>query len=589
MSQFINPYSFVPVTSEARPNDLPLRAFDTGTLGHLSHDRYHSTTVDGTRVHSGRLICALTAETAMVIGGAHENSPNASTPNRIHAFRRSGKTAIPGSALRGLISSIAEAASNSALRVLENDTYSRRADIANPKDRLDAIGMIGRKNNERVLVPLALPPLEWRDSRARIPDEYKDLFSQSVIPLRVYLDGYSGSTFRRIGFLRQNPDSYGPDVDPAKRFWYLKLPQSISIQERDNGFFLSVAQGFAPAALLKLIPAGNQQFVLGQRSSGDPISETDFLKLSQPEQASYTRGVLRVLGVDGREANLPKRRVHEVFLPFPPVSDMVAISAVEPIIKNFETLAKLRMDEEVDTPSAALPYTVKGSRRDPASPLTLRERDIVCFRMKPAQSADAPFDVHAIAISAIWRWPVVSTFDHFKTISSDALPMRDDEGSPRSVITAAEQIFGFVADSRATATQRRDRPPARAYASRVQVSDGVRLPDFPATPELLEEVILKVLASPKPPSPAMYFEPNGLTATAKRDLDVPRTPRGRKFYVHDPAATTGSPWRSLEPGTRTHLKASVRPLPPGSRFIFHIEFQNPVSYTHLTLPTNREV
>jgi hypothetical protein len=78
------------------------------------HDHYHPKT------YSGRIVCYLTTESPIVIGGQQvktdENQPATVKPVELTP----GQPAIPASSLRGLLSSIAEAASNSALRVLDD-------------------------------------------------------------------------------------------------------------------------------------------------------------------------------------------------------------------------------------------------------------------------------------------------------------------------------------------------------------------------------------------------------------------------------------------------------------------------------------
>jgi len=137
MSSFHYPYHFVPVsTTDKTPSLQPgvdcgnvkgRIKFNSENLGTASHDRYHQDTLSGT------IICTLTTKGPVVCGGCQEKQENG--PTIIHPFEINGNPAIPASTLRGCISSIAEAASNSALRVLDNRYYSRRqtADEASGK------------------------------------------------------------------------------------------------------------------------------------------------------------------------------------------------------------------------------------------------------------------------------------------------------------------------------------------------------------------------------------------------------------------------------------------------------------------------
>lgn len=126
---FHNPYHFVPANKGGRIDDLCKTAFENRQLGHVTHDRYIENT------HSGRVICRLTTETSFFVGDETPESEKATQerPGKPNPFEIDNKPAIPASSLRGLISNIAEAASNSALRVLENRYYSFR------------VGMRGRR------------------------------------------------------------------------------------------------------------------------------------------------------------------------------------------------------------------------------------------------------------------------------------------------------------------------------------------------------------------------------------------------------------------------------------------------------------
>ncbi|MHB9000152.1 MAG: RAMP superfamily CRISPR-associated protein, partial [Thermoanaerobaculia bacterium] len=110
-NEFHNPYAFVPVASD-RSSRKPL-------LKQLEEDSAHAAYLPD-RI-SGRIYCSLECEAPLVIGGSQ--SKEESGLAIVAPFMVDGKPAIPASTIRGLISSIAEAASNSALRVLTDTTY----------------------------------------------------------------------------------------------------------------------------------------------------------------------------------------------------------------------------------------------------------------------------------------------------------------------------------------------------------------------------------------------------------------------------------------------------------------------------------
>ena len=125
---FHNPYHFVPVKEQGSSEDLRVTAFKAGEGGHVTHDRFVTyPSQDARPVYSGRLICRLTTEDPIVIG--HIREKLADDSHRVAPFELplEGRPAIPASTLRGLISSIAETASNSALRVLEDRSLPYRA------------------------------------------------------------------------------------------------------------------------------------------------------------------------------------------------------------------------------------------------------------------------------------------------------------------------------------------------------------------------------------------------------------------------------------------------------------------------------
>jgi len=157
---FRNPYHFVPVSQDI-PHTIESPAgqkLSRDILGHRTFDRYHEETL------SGRLICMLETKGPVVIGARQQGNADGDGYIRVHPFERKNEPAVPGSSLRGCVSAIAEAASNSALRVLDNMPYSRRTlmkeDVSRSIEDYSAIGMIVEENGELRLRPLAMPTLK---------------------------------------------------------------------------------------------------------------------------------------------------------------------------------------------------------------------------------------------------------------------------------------------------------------------------------------------------------------------------------------------------------------------------------------------
>ena len=120
---FYNPYHFVPLPDQPSGNDGDCVDWRAGRgLHEVTHDHF----VPGT--NSGRIICRLTTETPTFVGAAREEQ-NKGLATRVSHFELPGTPgvpAIPGSSLRGLLSSVAEAASGSAMRILDDTPYTRR-------------------------------------------------------------------------------------------------------------------------------------------------------------------------------------------------------------------------------------------------------------------------------------------------------------------------------------------------------------------------------------------------------------------------------------------------------------------------------
>ncbi len=123
-TEFLNPYHFIPAKgTNGRHGDVDAAQFGNGirpSIGHVTHDRYVAST------HSGRVLCALTTLGPIVVGASQTGDDG--TAKHVQPFEIEGQPAIPASTLKGLVASLAEAASNSALRVLKNTRLSLSID-----------------------------------------------------------------------------------------------------------------------------------------------------------------------------------------------------------------------------------------------------------------------------------------------------------------------------------------------------------------------------------------------------------------------------------------------------------------------------
>ncbi len=118
MTKFHHPYNFIPVTGKIGKTSSAKTKFNDVKDGKTQarHDLWMINT------KSGRIVCRLRLDTPTVVG-AEQIKEDRFGSKRVKPYQRNGKAAIPANSLRGLIGSIAETLSQSALRVLENEKY----------------------------------------------------------------------------------------------------------------------------------------------------------------------------------------------------------------------------------------------------------------------------------------------------------------------------------------------------------------------------------------------------------------------------------------------------------------------------------
>lgn len=172
---FLNPYHFVPILKNNGPGSLPLQVGRDGSRrpepwpAHLGHDQYvPQTERDSARpCYSGRLVCKLSVVEVLAIGngqsgGLKGDKATDGQARVLELFQLGNEWALPGSSLRGMLSAILEAATNSAMRVMENRALSlsagagkNRKDLGNVFDYVEAISP-------------ELAPLTWGDRRSQL-------------------------------------------------------------------------------------------------------------------------------------------------------------------------------------------------------------------------------------------------------------------------------------------------------------------------------------------------------------------------------------------------------------------------------------
>jgi CRISPR/Cas system CSM-associated protein Csm3 (group 7 of RAMP superfamily) len=562
---FHNPYHFVPLgPAMADPEKISTQEFAAGRLGVLAHDRFHT----GENFFSGRLLFRVTTESPTVVGGERVKA-HGSEPALVKPFELGNEPALPGASLRGLLSSLAEAATGSALRVLDDRSLSYRAQM---RDSLPALGrLVLDAHGELQLEPMALPPLPCNAARSVFPRavaSWKQFFPQPM--LRVYVNGYWG---RKNEGVSLQPGSFLERVAPRSassdnpnEIWYYPIG-ALPAWTRDGKISMPnphVKKTGRPGKETYQVVAQDRDPVLplppGRRA--EPISQLEFDALDQRFRSQYVPGVLRILDIAGHEKEIPDQRIHEIFLPLPDKSLKWPRLDSTDALKVFHRLAAERTQVE-----AHLPFGLKGKEREPENEkirlLRLKAGDIVFFQVDP----DDPGRVAEIALSSIWRRGAGTLFRY---IDQELLPFHPG----RKQLSPAERLFGFVEQD---LKGKGKKEPALAIASRIRFAFG-RLEPGTQEPWYLQQepMALAILGSPKPPAPALYFrdQEGSDVFIPKSGLDPDRhTVQGRKVYLHHPPGENGWLYRG-EPDDRPHLRSKVKPLRPKLGFLAHLDFDN---------------
>ncbi len=595
---FHNPYTFLPVEPPANADEW---AEWTGIAdSHHSHARY-STHHGDLPVFHGRIVCRLEAKTPIFVGAARDDN---TAPVRCDNFRlfdkinKITKIALPATSLRGALSSLGAALSQSGLRVLENRALSSRV---RPKQALSAIAVVRERMGivagdvDYFLEPIGVPTLTRADTKFRSSPGFGPVFAKALDGLRSFVD--------ILPAYHNAKDLYYLPVRRLRH--HLTICASAICANADNR--LDHAYRF---------PSDNvhKNYLIGRCTvyGAAPITQEQFDELASPtEKAQHERGFVRTLSDPGRD--LPNQVKHHLFIPYPVWRDSAndtdkgLIPLSPAIVDLFHELADERTGASPRlTGLARLPYEpINADRHSPVIPadrtdkkgqllrnaLRLKDGDIVYF------DVDETGQPTQISFSAIWRIAVLdqrkrySTRDFWAAIDDRLPPL--DRDSERTIMSPAEMMFGFVQDGKAE-----DDPTAKAFKSKVRFGYGLLKSNAPADDPLGADVTLKILSSPKPPSPAMYFSLRGSSESYVSKAQLATTPakyrpKGRKVYLHAPRDnnndvrklnTNGTfstknealfPWESNpENDNNSDQKAVIRPIRQGTVFYFETDFLN---------------
>ncbi len=514
MPEFLNPYQFIPTTGKINNKNTPTIAYKELASTHIRHDYWDKDSF------SGRVVCEIHLLSPTVVG--NNQTPGTEQQAGTVTSYQDGQ-AIPANSLRGMVSSVAEALSQSALRVLEQSAYSVRKEVGTGLSAIGQLKKVKHANGQvgYMLRPLCLPTIDLRRSR-HIPEQWQRLLGadNNIFNwLSAYIDGYKNDEKRVFKKIYSFLDVQKPNCYHAKRheFFYAKLPQ----QEQ------SLAEAITEIPQLNI---KNGKFLLGQKLIfNEPaaiISQQHYDHLTEPERAQYTRGIIHVLGIEGREEEIPHTKKHEKFIPIPPANSYgdKELPIPQKVIDDFSAIAK-QCAEDSKNAKSQKPFLPQGYRinKNGDDYWQPAHGELVYFDI------DSTGQVTEISYSAIWRNKIHGdSYNAFGKISPNLLPWGNEFRKPEQTgvgLTPAEALFDVVAEAKTDTLLN-----SYNLAARVRFSDAISLSKI----DLMPEQTLKILASPKPPAPCMYFKnPNGGGYIAKKDLDLCRhQPNGRKVYLH---------------------------------------------------------
>lgn len=539
--RFYNPYQFIPVTTPKA--DTPYshindsegenkNSLAAAANKFVRHDYWHPEGL------SGRIICSLETLSPLIVGANQQKGDQDNkTPGTVTLyFDKEGQPAIPGNSLRGMISHIAEMLSQSALRVLNSANQGEFSVRKQAK---------GGKGAPEAEAPFKNIGIMMRDGEGE-PYIYS-----------LYEEDRHGKSYSKGNY--SIPDYRNPrDEDQlrAKVKWQLsKKGQNLNTQEIDDE-------------------------IARRRSENKKLGELSCFQLANANHMQAEGGAYFIRG----QSPKTKAKIRETFIPLTATEQRLAdqtrhIPLGTNTLSDFETILRTQYALQVRTgeeeknhrflpegykEQAGRHWKIDESLPADGQPLVLHG-DLVYYRKERGEVVE-------LSYSSIWRKAVKGDLhSSFKrSAGKDILPWNPE----REALTAAEALFGVVENE----PDEDQRGGARNLASRIRFSDANT--DQPI--ELIPAQTLKILNSPKPPSPAMYFSHQG-QFIAKSQLDLNKqTPNGRKHYLPHKLSikTTTRPlvnhWETSrkngEDGVNMQLRSEL--IPSEKSFTFNISFEN---------------
>lgn len=316
----------------------------------------------------------------------------------------------------------------------------------------------------------------------------------------------------------------------------------------------------------------------GKASSRDWRKENNIIKdhscfqyEDNPVFDTY-RGKQGIYYIRGRFPQMPNKQ-HELFISWDGNINQTCLSVDADVVNTFNTILHTLAEAAKGDESTIRSLLPKGyateerlkafatkSKTEP-KPSIVKSGDVVYFRQERGEVVE-------ISYSSIWRRAIEGDLHHSfeKHVEENSIPWH----AGRTHLTPAEALFGVVEDQPNK---------ARNLASRVRFSDATS--EHPI--KLEPAITLKILNSPKPPSPAMYFSANH-GYLSKSDLDLTKhKPNGRKQYISHRKVVLDKEhhWKTNNE-ENNHMKVSCNPIPSGKTFSFDVFFEN-LSQAELSL------
>ncbi|WP_027150709.1 TIGR03986 family CRISPR-associated RAMP protein [Methylobacter tundripaludum] len=523
-SGFHNPYQFIPSKDPDTGHWLPVLGLNADS--HHSHAFYRDQTDNGEKLYHGRLICCLNTETPIFIGADKKKDTE---PAEINNYRLNGELAIPATSLRGMISSLAEAASNSAMRVLDNGllSYRKTAD-----DALRKVGMVIYVDNKSFIIKLN-DAIKLKQTYT--PGNMKDFIEKS--------------------------NSWSPEHNTVYYLDNNQIPQE------------SYMNGMKPGILRILGKEGREQELenkLHELFIPVPLEYVD-TENNKFDYQAYKKAFLY------RAIEIPE----PVLKRYSELADQRTMSQ--------KSNKELKKDDTCQS-VGWLPFHLKGTKRQlddkhKVGKLQIDEYDLIYYEASGKE-------VTEVAFSSIWRGRVETNSSQankvYSFIPGELLPFNES----RKKVSPAELLFGFTQINK-DGSKADDKAQAFAGKVRISAGTISEYPESEANLLEQEVTLkaLSTPKLPSPALYFRTINGNGSAYISKQELEPSKhLAKGRKYYLH--ALRTGDnkvqklgsqgetanggdsklPWVTHNPDERPQLKVKIKPIK--AEFIFSLDFNN---------------